>query len=426
METTRQLRCYISSLRSDLAWYCAKAFEAVQRLGQYPVGMEAYNAEDAVPVDRCVQDVLASDVYIGIFVPRLGYVPPGYSRSMTQIEYATACEAGKPTLLFLWKDSQSWPGPKDEGEPSRASRRFLEQVGATKLVNFFTGEDELAFKITASLAQLLVKRGWMGGHCEPPRVTGAAEATSGAVADSADQQAAGRSWAATLGLRFRLIPPGRFLLGAADNDPPARADERPRSPVEIHNPLWVAVFPLTNGATRQLLEAPEAAIDPDLGPLVSDKGFAPSARNWSAGEEAPVTGVSCDDAERVARFLARRNGSAYRLPTEAEWNTLARAGATGGVWWPGDRPVAHLAVAGRGPQPAGDGRSNAWGLTDVLGNVEEWTSSAYGVPLDPRAATRPAGPLDGDARAARGGSSRNPPESLRLYRRSSWHRAEAV
>ena len=112
METTRQLRCYISSTSLGLSLYRAKAFEAVQRLGQYPVGMEAYNAEDAVPVDRCVQDVLASDVYIGIFVPRLGYVPPGYSRSMTQIEYATALRSRKAHIALLMEGLAVLAGPQ--------------------------------------------------------------------------------------------------------------------------------------------------------------------------------------------------------------------------------------------------------------------------------------------------------------------------
>jgi formylglycine-generating enzyme required for sulfatase activity len=424
MEITRQLRCYISSTSLGLTPYRAKAFEAVQRLGQYPVGMESYNAEDIVPVERCVHDVRGCDVYIGIFIPRLGYVPPGESRSMTQIEYATACEEGKPTLLFLWKEPPPWPGPTDEGELGRAQRRFLQQVRTTKLVDFFGSEDELAYKITASLAQHLVSSGWAGGLCEPPQMTGPVKIAQEHVLDGSDRSRSGPSWAETLGLRFRLIPPGRFLLGAPENDPSARADERPRSPVEIRNPLWVAVFPLTNGAARQLFEAPEAAQDPDLGPLVADQSFARSARDLAADDQAPVTEISCNDAERIARFLARRDGLAYRLPTEAEWEYLARAGASGGVWWPDDRPARQLVVDGRGPRPAGAERSNAWGLIDVLGNVEEWTSSAYVTPLDPRAAARPAGPLDREARTVRGGSWRDAPEVLRLYRRSSRHRAK--
>jgi formylglycine-generating enzyme len=87
----------------------------------------------------------------------------------------------------------------------------------------------------------------------------------------------------------------------------------------------------------------------------------------------------------------------YRLPTEAEWEYVARAGTTTATWlgnisWqpPSDKCI--------GPEPNldpiawycwnSDGKNhpvmskwpNPWGLYDILGNVSEWTSTtmSYG------------------------------------------------
>jgi len=124
----------------------------------------------------------------------------------------------------------------------------------------------------------------------------------------------------------------------------------------------------------------------------------------------------------------------YRLPTEAEWEWLARAGTTTATYrgdlqspfdyspqpnlepvaWYGYNALASYAgclsitLSGRtqcvGPQPVGNRLANAYGLRDVLGNVWEWTADAYGT-------THPAGrdPMvpGSSPKALRGGSFAN-------------------
>jgi formylglycine-generating enzyme required for sulfatase activity len=61
-----------------------------------------------------------------------------------------------------------------------------------------------------------------------------------------------------------------------------------------------------------------------------------------------------------------------RLPTEAEWEYAARAGAKGDHY--GALPdIAWYDVQG-GPQPVGRKTANAFKLHDMLGNVWEWTA----------------------------------------------------
>ena len=69
-------RIYVSSTFSDLQDQREAVYRALRRLGHDVVAMEDYVASDQRPLDRCLDDVASSDVYIGIVAWRYGYVPP--------------------------------------------------------------------------------------------------------------------------------------------------------------------------------------------------------------------------------------------------------------------------------------------------------------------------------------------------------------
>jgi len=98
-----------------------------------------------------------------------------------------------------------------------------------------------------------------------------------------------------------------------------------------------------------------------------------------AGQEQwPVRNVSAADAEAYANWLSNRDKVKYRLPTEAEWEYVARDGASaklypwGNQWVDGDANLESDL-----PKPVGSYQKGATstGVLDLIGNVWEWTSS---------------------------------------------------
>ena len=79
----------------------------------------------------------------------------------------------------------------------------------------------------------------------------------------------------------------------------------------------------------------------------------------------PVVYMSWEYAQEYVSWLSRRTGAVYRLPTEAEWERAA-AGSQPGCGTGND-----------GTCPVGTYGSNAAGLSDMVGNVWEWTSDCW-------------------------------------------------
>ncbi len=113
----------------------------------------------------------------------------------------------------------------------------------------------------------------------------------------------------------------------------------------------------------------------------------------------PVTCVSWNDARAYAEWLSTLSARHYRLPTEAEWEYAARAGITSSRYW-GDGTHQACSFANAADHsfgeahavswsvhdcrdgfvataPAGHFQPNGFRLQDMLGNVWEWTCSAY-------------------------------------------------
>src|SRR6185295_5916186 len=93
-------------------------------------GMESDLVSDERPLKKCLDDVAACDVYVGIIAWRYGFIPKleenPDQRSITELEYRKALELGKPCLLFLTDPGSSWPPNKmdSHGDPKDRGARI--------------------------------------------------------------------------------------------------------------------------------------------------------------------------------------------------------------------------------------------------------------------------------------------------------------
>lgn len=230
------------------------------------------------------------------------------------------------------------------------------------------------------------------------------------------------------GMRFRWIPPGRFVMGSPPGEAGRGDDETPHE-VTLTRGYWLGETPVT--------QAQWEAVGGRRHP------------SYFKSPERPVEQVSWDEARDYAKAIGGR------LPTEAEWEHACRAGSTAATWvgdltiiaqnhapeldaiawyggnsgkdfdlpdgwdssgWPG-KQYAHSkagtrAVRGKAPNP--------FGLYDMLGNVWEWCSDLYSE-YTAAAVTDPVGAAAGAAagtdRVVRGSSWRLPASYVRAGQR---------
>ncbi|MBS1693671.1 MAG: formylglycine-generating enzyme family protein [Actinobacteria bacterium] len=158
--------------------------------------------------------------------------------------------------------------------------------------------------------------------------------------------------------------------------------------------------------------------------------FGPET-SWRDRPDHPVVQVAFPDAAEYARWAGRR------LPTEAEWEYAARAGADTTYAWgdeaaPGGRLMANTwqgrfpyrndgALGWAGTSPVGTFPANGFGLLDMIGNVWEWTTTRFSAHHRPGAqgACCPPPPPSADPtvnQTLKGGSHLCAPEYCHRYR----------
>lgn len=237
-----------------------------------------------------------------------------------------------------------------------------------------------------------------------------------------------------------LVPGGEFTMGSDDH----YAEEAPTHRVRV-SAFGIERHQVTNARFAAFVEATgyvtvaERPLDPDDFPGAPAENLAPGSLvftptpgpvdlrhlsqwwTWTPGAswrhpegpmttvdhrgDHPVVHVAYEDAEAYAAWAGRE------LPTEGEWEFAARGGIDGAAYtwgsepepvgerlanfWHGDFPWRAEPGYG-GTTPVGSFPPNGYGLSDMAGNVWDWTTdwytaghaevaeSACCVPTDPR------------------------------------------
>ncbi|MBI4348370.1 MAG: tetratricopeptide repeat protein [Elusimicrobia bacterium] len=166
------MRIYLSSTSVDLKPFRNMVLGALRRMGHEAAAMEDYGAEDQWPADKCVADVQASDLYIGVFAWRYGFIPAGRQFSVTEMEYQAAREKGIPTLIFVLDPEVAWP-PKfiDRGEGAHRIEDLRDRLMKTHLVSMFVSPEDLAAKVATAVARVDSGQGKKGAAAGKPVVS---------------------------------------------------------------------------------------------------------------------------------------------------------------------------------------------------------------------------------------------------------------
>ncbi len=201
------------------------------------------------------------------------------------------------------------------------------------------------------------------------------------------------------------IFPGTFYMGSKPKQ--GEIDELPQHKVTL-NGFYIDKHEVTRKEFEQIM------------------GYNPS--RFKGCPSCPIDNVSWFEAQEYCQKVNKR------LPTEAEWEYVCRAG-TEGVFhygntlsskranFNGQQPYGGVPKGQfrRKPLPVGSFKPNAWNLYDMHGNVWEWCSDWYDVAYYGNSAEKnPRGPKQGNYKVVRGGAWDSGGAGLRAANRISY------
>ncbi len=165
------------------------------------------------------------------------------------------------------------------------------------------------------------------------------------------------------GIQFALIPPGKFVMGSENSEP----DELPVHEENITQPFYMSIWEITQEQWNKVM---------------GNKMPERSQHREKGKPRLPVENVSIGKARAFCEELSKIEGRKCRLPTEAEWEYVCRAGTTT-LYSAGNSPTELAEVAwftensGGQTHEAGLRKPNAWGIFDMHGNVWEYCDTYY-------------------------------------------------
>ena len=198
------------------------------------------------------------------------------------------------------------------------------------------------------------------------------------------------------------IPAGSFSMGSPETEAGRKKTEGPRHEVRVE-PFFMEEHEVTWGeynlflnyynvlsSSRNYAQVPKDRLadavtfptpmyDVQAGPLIQRMGGRTA--------NLPAVIMSQFAARQYTKWLSKKTGRFYRLPSEAEWEYAARAG-TKTAYFFGDDPSKlgeYAWYIANSQEPDGEPgyhavmtkKPNPWGLYDMYGNVMEWCVDFY-------------------------------------------------
>ncbi|HIE0996139.1 TPA: formylglycine-generating enzyme family protein [Pseudomonas aeruginosa] len=215
-----------------------------------------------------------------------------------------------------------------------------------------------------------------------------------------------------------VIPTGSFIMGGTDEEataggvnPTVASWERPRHTVTISKPIATLISEVTLGSFRKFVQETSYTIptgctslstsssSTGLATLVFVDEYNYENPGYPQEDDSPVVCVRREDAREYANWLSKKTGHRYRLPTEAEWEFIARGGTDTTYFW-GNSPDEACLYANTYDQtsdeenrfgyqrfecrdafpytaPVASFLPNNFGVHDVLANAREWVDDCW-------------------------------------------------
>jgi serine/threonine protein kinase/formylglycine-generating enzyme required for sulfatase activity len=205
----------------------------------------------------------------------------------------------------------------------------------------------------------------------------------------------------SIGMEFRLIPPGEYLRGTGTDDEDklgaeyaeivdsvtiqkSLETEKPQHRVILRRPRYVAIHEVTQRQYEMIAHANPSFFATTGGGAkivqgMDTKDFPVENLPWTAAAKFCIT-VSQNENLATCYNLAKERkcleADGYRMLTDAEWEFACRAG-TNTRFWSGDDTEALVSAgwsnsnAQRRTHPVGELLPNPFGLYDMAGNVGE-------------------------------------------------------
>jgi formylglycine-generating enzyme required for sulfatase activity len=209
----------------------------------------------------------------------------------------------------------------------------------------------------------------------------------------------------SIGMKFRLIPPGELMMGSTPEEIATALkeageaklwQERIKSGALKHKVILTQPFFLGANEVTQAEYQKVMGTNPSH---FSTKGAGKESVAGLQTDEHPVESVSWNDAAEFCAKLSKQeklkpfyfragetitplDGTGYRLPSEAEWEFVCRAGTTT-KYWIGDmdedlvRAGWFIGNSGNRTHAVGELNANPFGLFDIHGNVWEWVQDGW-------------------------------------------------